>query len=59
VFEAFGQRSKVGIKCAFNVQSAVECDLLERTQGEDIPVQAGSFDVYIKPYELKTFRLKL
>lgn len=59
VFEALGQRGRVGIKCAFNVQSAVECDLLERAQGEDIPVQAGSFDVYIKPYELKTFRLKL
>lgn len=59
IFEALGQRGDVNVTCNIDVKSVAECDLLERVQIEGIDIQEGTFSTYMKPYELKTFRLKL
>jgi len=59
VFEALGKRSKAVVRCAFDAQSAVECYLLEREQGSKIAISDGAFEIEMKPYELKTLKIKL
>lgn len=43
------------------VLAAQECDLLEQAEGEPLPVESGgkAFSFSVKPYEVKTFRIRL
>lgn len=41
----------------FNPSSVIECNLLEETV-EEISVSENGFDIEIKPYEIKTYRIR-
>ena len=57
VYEAYGVRCpSVSITLAFPVTSVTECNLMEDNEA-DIPCNDG-FSFVIKPYEIKTFRIK-
>lgn len=62
MYESFGQRGQVSLQTRFPVHQALESDLLENdlnmlsvNRGE----QGSSVRFYIKPYEIKTLKLKL
>lgn len=58
VYEAYNRRAQVHINLFKNIESVVECDLME-ADGESVPCQNGAFGFTIKPLEIKTFKLKL
>lgn len=45
------------ITLGFTPKSITECNLLEETI-EEIPVSENGFDITIKPYEIKTYRIR-
>lgn len=54
--EFAGRRGQVIVHTAGELIFWQETDLMERPEGED---QAGPFEFHIKPYEIKTFLLRL
>lgn len=57
VYEAYGQRGDVTITLARKPRKVTECDLMEEY---DVPVesQGGEVRFYIKPYEIRTFKVQ-
>jgi alpha-mannosidase len=58
VYEAFGERCKARLTAGVPLLKVTECDLLERNH-EPVSVRNGSFAFDIRPFEIKTFALKL
>ena len=58
VYETSQRRGSVTLNTALPFTSATELDMLERPIGEALPLQGGSFEFSIKPFEVKTFLLK-
>ena len=58
VYEGFGQRGPVTLSFFNNLEWAAECDLLENIC-EDVSYTKMGLDFYIKPYEIRTFRIKI
>jgi alpha-mannosidase len=56
VYEYMGIQSEVELESLFSIKEAVECNLMEETEG---PIEAfdNSLKFKIKPYEIKTFRV--
>lgn len=50
-------RGKVTFTLPKQISQVQECDLLERPLAE-LPVKGGVFTDYIKPYEIKTYRIR-
>ncbi len=57
VYEAEGARGTATIHLAFPAASVTECNLMEDDERE-IPMENGAFSFTIKPYEIKTFRIR-
>lgn len=57
VYEAEQRRGKVKISCALPFAQVTECNLMEENEGE-IAAADGEFAFTIKPFEVKTFRLR-
>jgi len=57
LYEAHGGRVNARLVTALPVQSAVECDLLERNVGKPMPVNDGNLELTFEPFEVKTLRL--
>ncbi len=57
VYEAEQRRVKVKVKCALPFERVTECNLMEENEKE-IPTASGEFEFKIKPFEVKTFRLR-
>ena len=57
VYEAEGARGTATIHLAFPAASVTECNLMEDDERE-IPMENGAFAFAIKPYEIKTFRIR-
>jgi alpha-mannosidase len=58
LYECFNQRAKVKCNLLKNIQCVEECDLLENTLNE-LKAEGNSFNFEIKPYEIRTFKIKL
>lgn len=58
VYEYQNSRGPVKINVNTRISSVTECDLLENGQGAVEHTQ-GTFSFYIKPYEIKTFKVEL
>ena len=58
LYEFHNKRTSVSIEFIKNIQLAYECDLLENNL-EIITPNANKFDFEIKPFEIKTFKIKL
>lgn len=58
VYEAYGQRGPVELTFGTCLESAVECDLMEEN---DVPVEWSGHSIrfYIKPFEIRTFKVQL
>ena len=56
VYESQGARGDAEVDFGFALASAAECNLMEDYE-HDVPVEGGRLRFYIKPYEIKTFRL--
>lgn len=56
LYEAYGFRGKVKIRCNFNVKRAVETNLLEEELSL-INLDDNEIEVFFKPYEIKTLKL--
>lgn len=56
-YEAHGKRTKATVQLAFPVSQAWDCDLLEQKEAE-LPLAGEVLTFPIKPYEIKTIRLK-
>jgi alpha-mannosidase len=57
VYEAEQRRGKVTIKCALPFERVTECNLMEENE-EEVEVIVDTFAFNIKPFEVKTFRLR-
>ena len=57
VYESQGARCKAALTFGFDVTSAAECNLMEVWE-QDLEVADNKLNFYIKPYEIKTFRIK-
>ena len=57
VYEAEGKRGKVQISLGFAPESVTECNLMEVDEA-DIPCEGSRFAFVIKPYQVRTFRLR-
>lgn len=54
--EAFGGRARSTLQFGTRVISATTCDLLERAEGETVPVIGDRFEVELRPFEVRTLR---
>lgn len=61
LYEYNNSRTRARLKFDRPVLAAQECDLLEQAEGEPLPVESGgkAFSFSVKPYEVKTFRIRL
>ena len=57
VYEAEQRRGEVTLKTALPFSRVTECNLMEEDEAE-IPAGSGAFSFRIKPFEVKTFRLR-
>lgn len=57
VYEAEQRRGEVTVKTALPFTRVTECNLMEENEAE-LPAGGGEFRFYIKPFEVKTFRLQ-
>ena len=57
VYESQGARCNAALTFGFDVKSAAECNLMEVWE-QDLEVADNKLNFYIKPYEIKTFRIK-
>ena len=57
VYEAEQRRGKVKINCVLPFERVTECNLMEENE-EEIAVNGDEFEFAIKPFEVKTFRLR-
>ncbi|HWT76201.1 MAG TPA: glycosyl hydrolase-related protein [Mobilitalea sp.] len=58
LYECYNMRTKVNCQFFHELQRVAECDLMEN-EIEEINSQGNHFAFDIKPYEIKTFKLKL
>ncbi len=59
VHECYNKRTETTIRTYLPIESVCECDLEEREVFEELKAEGNSFSFMIKPYEIKTFKLKL
>jgi alpha-mannosidase len=57
VYEAEQRRGPVKIECALPFERVTECNLMEEDEAE-IETNGGAFAFNIRPFEVKTFRLR-
>lgn len=57
VYESQGARCRTRIALGFDAKDIVECNLMEVCE-RDIPTDGDGFAFTIKPYEIKTFRIR-
>ena len=56
VYEAYGQRGDVAITLATAPRKIFECDLMEENDAA-VPITGNAFTFYIRPYEIRTFKV--
>ncbi len=57
LYECYNRRSEVNITCAHDLEAVWECNLNEKNK-EELAVDDNQFSFVIKPYEIKTFKLR-
>ncbi len=57
-YEACGRRTNVKIETGFDIKSVSESDFVEAEEFAQIKADGNTFEVTMKPYEIKTFRIK-
>lgn len=57
VYESQGARCNAALNFGFEVKEAAECNLMEVWE-QNLQLSENRLDFYIKPYEIKTFRLR-
>jgi len=58
MYESENARTKAHLSFSIPVRSVEECSCLEEREG-DVPVNGDGFDFMIKPYEIKTYRVRV
>ena len=58
MYECYNRRSKVNLTFFRDLEEVIECDLMEKPLAE-IPLKGSSFSFEIRPYEIRTFLLKV
>lgn len=58
MYESENARTKAHMSFSVPVRSVEECSCLEEREG-DVPVNGDGFDFMIKPYEIKTYRVRV
>ncbi|GMQ58522.1 alpha-mannosidase [Vallitalea sediminicola] len=57
LYECYNRRCEVSIEFFSKLDEVIECNMMEKDK-ENIPINGKSFSFLIKPYEIKTFKLK-
>ncbi len=57
LYEPHGSRGIVTVKLGFEVSSVTECDHVEQPQHE-VAASRTQFSFYVKPFQIRTFRLR-
>ena len=58
VYESQGARGEAAVRFGREIESAVECNLMEVDEAA-ARAEGDTLKFYIKPYEIKTFRIHL
>lgn len=58
LYECFNRRTAVNLSLGFGIAEVAECDLMENPL-ESPPHDGNSFGFEIKPYEIRTFRIRI
>lgn len=58
VYESQGARGPVTLRPGFPAREALECSLMEENE-RPVPIEDGALRFRIRPYEIKTFRVRL
>lgn len=58
LYECYNKRTNVNVEFFEDLKGVIECNLMERDL-EEIAYDKNSFNFEIKPYEIKSFRLKV
>ena len=59
VFECYNRRCTVTVESLWAIETVKETDLNEKDLASDIAIQEKGFCFEIKPYEIRTFKIKL
>lgn len=59
VYEAYGKRTGVVLTTGFEIGTVFDSNMIETEEYEELPCETNSFAFAIKPYEIKTFRIKI
>jgi alpha-mannosidase len=59
VYESAACRCATGVTLAFDVVGVTECNLMEEHEADVEVSNKNSFEFFIKPYEVRTFRIRL
>lgn len=57
LYESSGKRDNVKISTTFDIHNVTECNLMEEDE-EQIELKDGVINIHIKPYEIKTLKMK-
>lgn len=58
LYECYNRRSAVTVNFSLRLDTVIECDLMEN-ELERVPSKDDSFEFTIKPYEIKTFKIRI
>ena len=58
LYEAYGQRGEVALSFGYAPKEVSECNLMEE-EDQVIDVNGNAVYFYVKPYEIRTFKVKL
>lgn len=56
IFEQENRRNFISVKLQYKPLHVMECDLMEH-ELHQVPLTKEGFDFYIKPFEIKTYKL--
>ena len=58
IYESCGRRTTAEIKTGFDIKEAAETSFIETEDFADITAEGNSFKITMKPFEIKTIRVK-
>jgi alpha-mannosidase len=58
LYETHGERVTTEVTCSLEIETVIECDLMEKDFSEAIARSPHKFFCEFQPYEIKTFRFK-
>ena len=57
MYECDNALTKAHVQLGIKASSIKECNLIEEEEAIDVPMNGDGFEIEIKPYEIKTYKV--